>query len=182
MSLEKVNSGVHTNKKLMRVGRGPGSGKGKTAGRGGKGQTARAGYKALSIFQGGGNPLVRRIPKRGFTNSFALTVVTVNVSDLEREFESGAEVDVAAIEAKHLVHGQFDQLKVLGDGALTKKLKVSAHRFSDSAKAKIAEAGGEAIVLPGPIPAAVKQKAGRERNRAEKAALIAKRGAKAKKR
>lgn len=182
MSLEKVNSGVHTNKKLMRVGRGPGSGKGKTAGRGGKGQTARAGYKALSIFQGGGNPLVRRIPKRGFTNSFALTVVTVNVSDLEREFDSGAEVDVAAIEAKHLVHGQFDQLKVLGDGALTKKLKVSAHRFSDSAKAKIAEAGGEAIVLPGPIPAAVKQKAGRERNRAEKAALIAKRGAKAKKR
>jgi len=182
MSLEKVNSGVHTHKKLMRVGRGPGSGKGKTAGRGGKGQTARAGYKALSIFQGGGNPLVRRIPKRGFTNSFALTVVTVNVSDLDREFEPGAVVDVAAIEAKHLVHGQFDQLKVLGDGTLTKKLKVSAHRFSESAKAKIAEAGGEAIVLPGPIPAAVKQKAGRERNRAEKAALIAKRGVKVKKR
>lgn len=80
MSLDQVNSGIHTNKKLMRVGRGPGSGKGKTAGRGGKGQTARAGYKALSIFQGGGNPLVRRIPKRGFTNSFALTVVSVNVS------------------------------------------------------------------------------------------------------
>jgi len=182
MSLDQVNSGVHTNKKLMRVGRGTGSGKGKTAGRGGKGQTARAGYKALSIFQGGGNPLVRRIPKRGFTNSFAVTVVSVNVSDLEREFESGADVTVDAVQAKHLVHGQFDQLKILGDGQLSKKLKVSAHRFSESAKAKIEAAGGEVIVLPGPIPAAVKQKAGRERNRAAKAALIAKRGGKAKKR
>jgi large subunit ribosomal protein L15 len=106
----------------------------------------------------------------------------VNVSDLEREFESGAEVNVDTVVAKHLVHGQFDQLKILGDGELTKKLKVSAHRFSESAKAKIAAAGGEAIVLPGPIPAAVKQKAGRERNRAAKAALIAKRGGNAKKR
>jgi large subunit ribosomal protein L15 len=182
MSLEQINSGVHTHKKLMRVGRGVGSGKGKTAGRGGKGQTARAGYKALSIFQGGGNPLVRRIPKRGFTNSFALTVLSVNVADLDREFEADADVTVEAIVAKHLVHGQFDQLKILGDGSLTKKLKVTAHRFSESAKAKIEAAGGEAIVLPGPIPAAVKQKAGRERNRAAKAALIAKRGAKAKKR
>jgi large subunit ribosomal protein L15 len=182
MSLDQVNSGIHTHKKLMRVGRGPGSGKGKTAGRGGKGQTARAGYKALSIFQGGGNPLVRRIPKRGFTNSFALTVVTVNVADLDREFDTGADVDVAAIEAKHLVHGQYDQLKILGDGQLTKKLKVSAHRFSESAKAKITAAGGEVVVLPGPVPAAEKQKAGRERNRAAKAALIAKRGAKGKKR
>lgn len=101
---------------------------------------------------------------------------------MEREFDSGAEVGVDAVVSKHLVHGQFDQLKILGDGQLTKKLKVSAHRFSESAKAKIEAAGGEVVVLPGPIPAAVKQKAGRERNRAAKAALIAKRGGKAQQR
>lgn len=174
MKLHDVHEGVHTRKKLMRVGRGTGSGKGKTAGRGGKGQTARAGYKALPIFQGGATPLVRRVPKRGFTNSFALTVATVNVSDLEREFSAGEEVSPESVVAKHLVHGQFDVLKVLGDGAISKKLKVSAHRFSASAKEKISQAGGEVVVLPGRIPAAVKQKAARERNKAVKAARVAK--------
>jgi len=178
MKLNEVNEGVHTHKKLMRVGRGTGSGKGKTAGRGGKGQTARAGYKALSIFQGGATPLVRRVPKRGFTNSFALTVVTVNVSDLEREFDAGSSVGPDCVLKKHLVHGQFDELKVLGDGDLTKKLKVSAHRFSASARQKIEAAGGEVVVLPGRVPVEEKKKVARARNKAEKAAKIAKAGKK----
>lgn len=178
MKLHEVNSGVHTNKKLMRVGRGTGSGKGKTAGRGGKGQTARAGFKALPIFQGGATPLVRRIPKRGFTNSFALVVATVNVSDLEREFEAGEDVSPESVVAKHLVHGQFDVLKVLGDGEIAKKLRVSAHRFSATGRQKIEQAGGEVVVLPGRIPAAEKLKAGRERNRAAKAAMLAKKAGK----
>ena len=98
----------------------------------------------------------------------------MNVSDLDREFEAGEEVSPEAVVAKHLVHGQFDVLKILGDGSLSKKLKVSAHRFSASAKDKIAQAGGEVVVLPGKTPVAVKQKAARERNKAVKAARVAK--------
>lgn len=166
MKLDQVNVGVETNTKRMRVARGPGSGKGKTAGRGGKGQTARAGYKALPIFQGGATPLVRRIPKRGFTNSFALNVHALNVADLEREFEAGEEVSPETLVAKKVVRVRFDLIKILGDGQLTKKLKVAAHRFSESAKQKIEQAGGEVIVLPGRTPVAEKQ---RQRKAAAKA-------------
>ncbi|MBM4002660.1 MAG: 50S ribosomal protein L15 [Planctomycetes bacterium] len=162
MKLNDVHQGIVGHKKLMRVGRGPGSGKGKTAGRGGKGQTARAGYKALSIFQGGATPLVRRIPKRGFTNSFALQVAAVNVGDLERVFQSGDEVCPEQVDAKHLVRHRFDLLKVLGNGELTKKLKVSAHRFSQSAREKIEKAGGEVVVLAGRTPVVEKQKRSKE--------------------
>lgn len=162
MNLDDVNKGIVGHKKLMRVGRGTGSGKGKTAGRGGKGQTARAGYKALSIFQGGATPLVRRIPKRGFTNSFAVRMAEVNVGDLEKKFESGAEVTPSELEALHLVRYRYDQLKVLGGGELTKKLKVSAHRFSQSAKEKIEKAGGEVVILAGPTPVAEKQRRKKE--------------------
>ena len=163
MNLEDVNKGIVGHKKLMRVGRGTGSGKGKTAGRGGKGQTARAGYKALSIFQGGATPLVRRIPKRGFTNSFALRVAAVNVSDLEELFDAGSSVGPADFEAKHLVRYRYDVVKVLGNGNLTKKLKVSAHRFSQSAKEKIEKAGGEVTILPGRTPVAEKRQAGKSK-------------------
>lgn len=162
MNLHEVHQGIHKRKKLMRIGRGPGSGKGKTSGRGGKGQSARAGYKALPIFQGGATPLVRRIPKRGFTNSFALSVAAVNVSDLDREFEAGAEVTPQALAAKHMVPDRVDVVKILGDGELTKKFQVSAHRFSASARQKIEQAGGTIIELPGRTPVAVKQKAARE--------------------
>lgn len=158
MRIHDVNVGVETNKKRMRVARGPGSGKGKTAGRGGKGQTARAGYKALPIFQGGATPLVRRIPKRGFTNSFALDVHAVNVEDLEQSFEAGEEVTPESLLAKRVVRVRYDLLKVLGNGELTKKLKVSAHRFSQSARQKIEQAGGEVVVLPGRTPVAEQQK------------------------
>lgn len=162
MNLHEVNEGIEKHTKLMRVGRGTGSGKGKTAGRGGKGQTARAGYKALSIFQGGGTPLVRRIPKRGFTNSFALTVVSVNVADLDREFAAGEEVTPEALGAKGLISKRHDVVKILGDGTLTKKLKVAAHRFSASAKEKITQAQGEMVVIPPRTPVAEKQRAARE--------------------
>ena len=174
MNLEEVNKGIVPHKKLMRVGRGTGTGKGKTAGRGGKGQTARAGYKALSIFQGGATPLVRRIPKRGFTNSFALRIAEVNVSDLERVFEEGEEITPKTMEAKHLVRYRYDLLKVLGNGELTKKLKVAAHRFSKSAKEKIEQAGGEVVVLPGRTPVAEKQRQKKDEKQRQKKEMAGK--------
>ena len=97
-------------------------------------------------------PLVRRIPKRGFHNRWAETVAIVNLGALEKYFASGEEVNAESLKGKGLVAGSYDQLKVLGDGELTKKLKVAAHRFSRSAREKIEKAGGEAIVLPGKAP------------------------------
>lgn len=168
MKIHDVNVGVETNTKRMRIARGPGSGKGKTGGRGGKGQTARAGYKALSIFQGGATPLVRRIPKRGFTNSFALNVHAVNVGELDAAYEAGEEVTPETLLAKKVVRVRFDVLKILGDGELTKKLKVAAHRFSQSARQKIEQAGGEVVELPGRTPVAEKQKAKKAASAAKK--------------
>jgi len=161
MNLHEVNRGITKHRKRKRLGRGVGSGQGKTAGRGHKGQKARAGWKALSIWQGGMTPLVRQVPKRGFNNRYALTVAEVNVSALEAAFEAGSEVGLEQMKAKGLVSGVFDVVKVLGDGELTKSLQVSAHRFSESAKEKIEKAGGQAQVLPGKIPVAVKQKQAR---------------------
>jgi large subunit ribosomal protein L15 len=149
MKLNEVNSGIHKHKKVRRIGRGPGSGRGKTATRGGKGQRARAGYKALATFQGGTTPLVRRVPKRGFHNRFALTIGAVNVADLERVFAAGEEVNSTTLRAKGLLRHRYDELKILGTGELTKALKVSAHRFSGTAREKIEHAGGEILLLPG---------------------------------
>jgi len=159
MNISDVNRGIHKNKPRRRLGRGIGSGQGKTAGRGHKGQGSRNGVSFLSIFQGGTMPLVRRIPKRGFNNRFASTVAIINLSDLEAAFKNGDEVTLDSLAAGGFVKGRFDELKVLGNGELTKKLKVSAHRFSKSAAEKIAKAGGETIVLPGPAPV-VKNKMG----------------------
>ncbi|MFO0896532.1 MAG: 50S ribosomal protein L15 [Pirellulales bacterium] len=154
MRLDDVNRGIHKNKKRTRVGRGPGSGHGKTAGRGNKGQGQLAGWAAASIFQGGQMPLVRRIPKRGFNNRFAKSVAVVNVSDLEAAFDAGAEVTLEAIRKLGLAKGRYDLLKVLGDGELKKKLTVSAHRFSASARQKIEQAGGKVVLLSAPgLPA-----------------------------
>lgn len=152
MTLHEIHQGVHKHKRPNRKGRGIGSGQGKTAGRGHKGQFARSGWKALAIFQGGGSPLVRRIPKRGFTNAWAVTVAEINVGDLEELFESGAAITPQALREAGIIKQRFDQLKVLGDGELTKKLTVSAHRFSASAKEKIEKAGGSVSVIPGPKP------------------------------
>ena len=158
MNIDDVHRGIKRFKKRRRIGRGPGSGFGKTAGRGHKGQKSRAGWSRHATFQGGAMPLVRRVPKRGFNNPFALTVGTVNVGDLELVFETGDDVNPESLRAKSLAKSRWDVLKVLGDGELTKKLKVSAHRFSQSAKEKIEQAGGEVVVLPGKTPVRDKQK------------------------
>jgi len=153
--LSKLQAPEGATKGKTRVGRGVGSGLGKTAGRGQKGQKARStGNIGKKHFQGGQTPIQRRLPKRGFRNPLAAIVASVNIGDLEVVFDNDAQVDLAALRDKRLVQGRFDLIKVLGDGELTKKLTVSAHRFSKSAIAKIEQAGGKAIVLaPGQAPA-----------------------------
>ncbi|WP_437598752.1 50S ribosomal protein L15 [Sorangium sp. So ce590] len=136
--------------KRLRVGRGVGSGVGKTSGRGQKGQKARAGGNInKKHFQGGQTPIQRRLPKRGFRNPLADIVVNVNVGALEA-FDDGVQVDLIALHANRLVQGRFDVLKILGNGELTKKLTVIAHRFSKGAIEKIEKAGGKAVVLASP--------------------------------
>lgn len=152
MKLHDVNRGIKKYRKRKRIGRGPGSGHGKTSGRGHKGQGSRSGYSRHPAFQGGAMPMTRRVPKRGFNNKFALKVGIINVSDLEECFEAGEEVNPDTLRAKSLAKAGYDVLKVLGDGDLSKKLKVSAHRFSKSAQEKIEKAGGEVVVLPGKAP------------------------------
>jgi len=149
MNLNDVHRNIHPHRKRKRVGRGPGSGHGKTCGRGHKGQASRSGWSRRPTFEGGQLPLIRRIPKRGFNNRWAPRVAVVNVAQLERHFENGDEVTIESLRTKNLAKGRFDVLKILGDGQLTKKLKVIAHRFSQSAKEKIEQAGGEAVVLTG---------------------------------
>ena len=124
-----------------RVGRGPGSGHGKTAARGEKGQKSRSGFSRQMGFEGGQMPLHRRLPKRGFTNIFKRDYAVVNVSDLER-FDNGATIDEAALRSAGLVKGQHDGIKILGDGKLSKKLSVTATKFSASARKQIEAAGG----------------------------------------
>jgi large subunit ribosomal protein L15 len=162
MKLNEIHQGIQKNKRARRVGRGTGSGLGKTAGRGHKGQKSRAGWSKHPAFQGGTMPLVRRVPKRGFNNRWALTIATVNVGDLERAFESGDEVNPETLRAKSLAKQKYDELKILGDGSLTKKLTVSAHRFSASAREKIEQAGGQAIVVAPKTPVSQKQKNSKE--------------------
>src|SRR5881409_1756289 len=124
-----------------RVGRGPGSGHGKTAGRGEKGQKSRSGFSRLRGFEGGQMPLHRRLPKRGFTNIFKKEHAVVNLSDLER-FDNGATVDEAALRSAGLVKGRYEGIKVLGNGKLTKKLTVHASKFSETARKQIEAVGG----------------------------------------
>jgi large subunit ribosomal protein L15 len=130
-----------------RVGRGEGSGLGKTAGRGQKGQKARQPGNIHKLhFEGGQMPLARRVPKRGFHNLFATEVAEVNVRDLAK-FDEGSTVDVEDLMARGLVKGYFDEVKILGNGELDRKLTVAAHRFSKGAREKIEKAGGSCVVL-----------------------------------
>ena len=152
MNLNDVHRGIQKNKSRKRIGRGPGSGHGKTATRGSKGQGSRSGSSTSPIFEGGQMPLVRRIPKRGFHNRWAETVAIVNLNVLDRNFQSGEEVTPESLRGKDIVKGSYDLLKVLGNGELTKNLKISAHKFSRSALEKIEKAGGLAVVLPGKAP------------------------------
>ena len=141
----KPNPGAKTRRK--RVGRGPGSGRGKTSTRGHKGQKSRAGSSTRATFEGGQIPYIRRLPKRGFSNARTrVAYLPVNLSDLEKHFEEGATVDVEAIKAAGLANGH-DPVKVLAKGKLEKKLSVTAHLFSASAKAAIEAAGGSWTAL-----------------------------------
>jgi large subunit ribosomal protein L15 len=130
-----------------RLGQGEASGHGKTSGRGGKGQTARSGSSIRIGFEGGQMPLIRRIPKRGFNNArYATRYLPVNLEALNR-FEDGARVDEAALRSAGLANGRGPGIKILGDGELTRKLTVSAHAFSASAKAKIEAKGGACEII-----------------------------------
>ena len=146
MKLQDLSPVEGSRKTAKRIGRGYGSGNGKTAGKGHKGQKARAGHGMRPGFEGGQMPLQRRIPKRGFNNIFAKTVAAVNVSALNI-FDDGAVVNEAALVETGLVKGWFDSVKILGNGDLSKKLTVQVSAYSESAKQKIENAGGEAEVI-----------------------------------
>jgi len=151
MDLSTIRHGITKRKRKKRVGRGPGSGHGKTATRGSKGQYSSAGAKMPHwTFEGGQMPLFRRIPKRGFSHAtWDKSYHVVNVGDLDRHFENGAVVDAQALKDKGLARGPADGVRILGDGELTKKLKVKAHHFSKSAAEKIAAKGGTTEIVPG---------------------------------
>ena len=142
MKLNELSPAQGSAKAAWRKGRGPGSGNGKTAGKGHKGQNARSGGGVRPGFEGGQLPLYRKLPKRGFKNRFAVNYAIVNVADLNR-FEDGAVVDMEALMAQKIVRKPLDGLKVLGNGELTKKLTVKATVFSATAKEKIEAAGGK---------------------------------------
>lgn len=145
MKLQELSPAPGATKKAFRVGRGHGSGNGKTAGKGHKGQHARSGGGVRPGFEGGQMPLQRRVPKRGFNNIFATRYAIVNVSDLER-FEDGATVDAEALLQAGILKKTLDGVKILGNGELSKKLTVNCAAFSASAKEKIEKAGGKAEV------------------------------------
>ena len=144
MNLNDVHRGIHKFKNRKRLGRGTGSGTGKTAGRGHKGHSSRSGHSRKPTF---GITMIRRIPKRGFNNKFASEVFAVNVGRLGEIFEDGTEVTLELLAAKNIAKGTFDEVKILGDGELTKKLTIAAHRFSKSAEEKITAAGGTVVKL-----------------------------------
>jgi large subunit ribosomal protein L15 len=152
MDLSIVHHGIHKLKKKKRVGRGPGSGHGKTSTRGSKGQWASAGaHKPPAIFEGGQMPLFRRIPKRGFSNAtWARHFLVVNVGDLDSAFTDGATVDHQSLRQAGLANGPADGVRVLGTGELTKRLTVKAHHFSKSAAEKITARGGTMELIPPP--------------------------------
>ena len=147
MELHDLHPAPGAKRTRKRVGRGPGSGSGKTAGRGSKGQKSRSGYSRRYGFEGGQMPLVRRIPKRGFTNIFRVEFQVVNFRDLERVFSEGDTVSPEVLVEKGLVRGGKRPIKVLADGDLSKKLIVQAHKFSGSARAGIEKAGGSCDVV-----------------------------------
>jgi large subunit ribosomal protein L15 len=150
MQLHDVHQGVHRRKLRKRVGRGVGSGHGKTSSKGHKGHASRQGFKLSPLFEGGQMPLARRVPKRGFFNgAFKKAYVIVNLGDLDARFDAGAVVDEAALRSKGLVKGyNHDGIKILGDGTLSKPLEVHATKFSESAVAKITAAGGKTTLVP----------------------------------
>lgn len=148
MILNDVHVGIHKHRDRKRIGRGLGSGFGKTAGKGHKGYFSRAGSPRRLGFEGGQKPLARRIAKRGFSNAyFARKVAVVNLGSLEEKFEAGSEVTIESLASAGLLMGHYDSVKILGDGKLSKGLTVHAHAFSKSAAEAIASAGGTANLI-----------------------------------
>ena len=147
MKLHELEKNIGATHRRKRVGRGPGSGLGKTSGRGQKGQKARSGGSINPVFEGGQLPLYRRLPKRGFTNArFKVTYATINLSDLN-VFEDGTVVTPALLKEKRIIKKDLDGVKVLGNGNLERKLTIQANKFSTSALEKIKESGSKAEVI-----------------------------------
>jgi large subunit ribosomal protein L15 len=146
MKLHELSPAPGSVKEVKRIGRGHGSGQGKTAGKGHKGQNARSGVGVRPGFEGGQTTLARRIPKRGFNNIFRTEYATVNVSDLEK-FVDGTVVDAELLKASGLIKKELDGVKILGNGELTKNLTVKAAKFTAAAKEKIEKAGGKVEVM-----------------------------------
>lgn len=147
MKLHELSPAAGSKKEVKRIGRGAGSGQGKMAGKGHKGQKARAGRGMRPGFEGGQMPLQRRVPKRGFVNIFGKEFSIVNVSALDQSFEDGAVVDIDALIEKGLVKKVLDGVKILGNGEISKKLTVQVNAYSEAAKQKIEAAGGKAEVI-----------------------------------
>ena len=146
MKLHELSPAPGSTREVKRIGRGHGSGQGKTAGKGHKGQKARSGGSIRPGFEGGQMPLQRRVPKRGFNNIFATRYASVNVAALNK-FEDGAVVDADALKAAGLIKKEYDGVKILGNGNVEEKLTVKVTAFSEAAKAKIEAAGGKAEVI-----------------------------------
>ena len=148
ITLHNLHPNKGATKTKKRLGRGRGSGTGKTSGKGVKGQKARPGHHgARFAFEGGQMPMPRRIPKRGFKNPNRVEAFPINVSLLDKMFDAGATVDLAVLRSKGIVPKLVDTIKILGEGELTKKLFVKAHRASETAKSKITAAGGSIEIV-----------------------------------
>jgi large subunit ribosomal protein L15 len=154
ISLNNVRPAKGSTHKKKRVGRGPGSGLGKTAGRGEKGQKSRSGYSAKLGFEGGQMPLHRRLPKRGFTNIFKKRWLEVSVAALEQHFQADEEVTPELLHERGVIKKAKHDVVVLGNGELSKALRISAHRFTKSAREKIEKAGGAVVELGKPVETA----------------------------
>lgn len=155
ITLHNLHPNKGATKTKKRLGRGRGSGTGKTSGKGVKGQKARPGHHgARFAFEGGQMPMPRRIPKRGFKNPNRVEAFPINVSLLDKSFDAGATVDLEALRAKGIVPKLVDTVKILGEGEITKKLTIKAHRASETAKAKIQAAGGTIEIIATSAPSA----------------------------
>lgn len=154
ISLNNVHPAKGSTHKKKRVGRGPGSGLGKTAGRGEKGQKSRSGYSRKIGFEGGQMPLHRRLPKRGFTNIFKKRWLEVSIAALELHFQANEEVTPELLHERGVIKKAKHDVVVLGNGELSKALRISAHRFTKSAREKIEKSGGTAVELGKPVETA----------------------------
>jgi large subunit ribosomal protein L15 len=150
LSLNNLRPAKGSTHKKKRLGRGPGTGLGKTAGRGEKGQKSRSGYSSKTGFEGGQMPLHRRLPKRGFTNIFKKQWIEVSLEALEKGFAANDEITPEVLHHRGIIKKAKHDIVVLGNGEVTKALKVSAHRFTKSAKEKIEKAGGTVTVVGQP--------------------------------